>query len=173
MALAFGILLLFCGVLALVGTFVMGVAWWQFWPLALVIAGITQMAIPGERGHRASRLSGGFIVFCLGAALLPMSLGALSFETVAVATANLWPLLVAMAGFLVLGGALKSPLFPLLAALAFAIFCVAALVWFAVPGSTEALTIGTPFGREYVWDFEAGRSYEATARSLCAAICLR
>ncbi len=168
-ALAFGILLLFCGVLALAGKFVMGAVWWQFWPLALVIAGIAQMAVPGERGRRASKFSGGFVVFCLGAALLPMSLGALSFDTVALAVANLWPLLVIMLGFLVLGGALKSPLFPLLAALAFAAFCAAGLAWFAVPGSTEYLVIEAPFGRQYVWDLAIGRSPETMIRSLCAA----
>ena len=46
-ALVFGILLLFCGVLALVSKFIIGVAWWQFWPLALVIVGIVQLVVSG------------------------------------------------------------------------------------------------------------------------------
>ena len=64
-ALVFGILLLFCGVLALVSKFIIGVAWWQFWPLALVIVGIVQMVVPGERGRRAKKFSGGLILFCI------------------------------------------------------------------------------------------------------------
>ena len=107
-ALVFGILLLFCGVLALVSKFIIGVAWWQFWPLALVIVGIVQMVVPGERGRRAKKFSGGLILFCMGASLLPISLGAFDCATIARTFANLWPLLVIMAGLFVMGGALFS-----------------------------------------------------------------
>ena len=51
---------------------------------------------------------------CLGAALLPMRPGRFEFRhRLRLAVANLWPLLVIMLGFLVLGGALKSPPLPL------------------------------------------------------------
>ena len=160
-------MLLFCGVLALVSKFIIGVAWWQFWPLALVIVGIVQMVVPGERGRRAKKFSGGLILFCMGASLLPISLGAFDCATIARTFANLWPLLVIMAGLFVMGGALKSPLFPLLAALCFAAFCIGGFVWFSVPGPTEFMIIDVPFAQEYVWEMTYScRSPETMIRSL-------
>ena len=96
-----------------------------------------------------------------------ISLGAFDCATIARTFANLWPLLVIMAGLFVMGGALKSPLFPLLAALCFAAFCIGGFVWFSVPGPTEFMIIDVPFAQEYVWEMTYScRSPETMIRSL-------
>lgn len=62
---------------------------------------------------------------------------------------GLWPVLLMVAGLLILGSALKSPLLTLLAGACFAVFCVVGLVWYAVPGSVEHVVISAPYGRDY------------------------
>lgn len=144
-ALWFGFICLFIGFSALLGHFVEGVSWWQFWPLLFVIAGIGNMVIPAARGKRMSRFVSGLMQLAIGSVLLAMSLRTVAFSSFLPMVEHLWPLLVMMVGFFILAGALKNPLLELLAGACFVAFCVIGLVWFAVPGSTEYLSVEIPF----------------------------
>ncbi|MEG0015541.1 MAG: PspC domain-containing protein [Gordonibacter sp.] len=149
-AIIVGALLLFFGVAALLRDSVEGVSWWQFWPLVLVIVGMVDLVVPAESGHRMERFVNGLMLFCLGGTLLFMSLDIVSWSTIRVMLENLWPLLLMMVGLFVIGSALRSWWWTLAAGLCFVAFCVAGLGWYAVPGSTEALVLTFPPGREYV-----------------------
>lgn len=151
-ALWVGLALLFIGICALLGVFVTGVAWWQFWPLVLVIAGIGQMVVPGPKGHRMGHFVNGLIQFSFGAALLPFSLGVITLGSIWPIVYNLWPILLIMCGFFVLRGALNSPIFTLLAGLSFVVFCVVGIGWFSIPGATDFITLNLPTGQAYTFD---------------------
>ena len=144
-ALWFGILLLFAGTGALVGNFVIGVHWWQFWPLVFVIAGICYMVIPGKKGRRVDHFVDGLVMFSAGVFLLAMSLDLIKYSSLGPIFSHLWPVLLIMAGFFVLANALKMSIFTLCAGLCFTGFCVAGLLWFGIPGATEAIYIYLPF----------------------------
>lgn len=144
-ALWFGFLCLFVGFSALLGHFVEGVSWWQFWPLLFIIAGIGNLVIPASRGKRMSRFVSGLMQLAVGSVLLAMSLRIIAFSSIVPMVESLWPLLVMMVGFFILAGALKNPLLELLAGACFVAFCAIGLIWFAVPGSTEYLIVEIPF----------------------------
>lgn len=148
-ALWIGTLLLFFGVLALLTSFIEDMAWWRFWPLIFMIVGIVRMVVPGEEGHRMAQFVGGLMVFFLGATLLSMSVGIVSWRTILPMLQHLWPLLLITAGLLILGSALKAPLWTLAGGVCFAAFCIVGIGWLSIPGPVDALMLSTPFGWQY------------------------
>ena len=148
-ALVVGSFLLFFGIVATVATFVEDIAWWQYWPLIFMILGIVHMVIPGVPGYRMRAFVDGLVCFFAGATLLTMSLGLVSWQSLGLMFSSLWPLLLMMVGFFVLGGALKSPILTLLAGLCFVAFCIAGLAWYSMPGAMDAIVLSAPYGREY------------------------
>lgn len=151
-ALWVGFVLLFIGISALLGVFVEGAQWWQFWPLILVISGIGHMIVPGKKGHRMARFVNGLTWFSFGVAALPFSLGFFALSSLVPIFVNLWPFLVIMCGFYVLGEAMKAPLITLLGGLCFVAFCFVALGWFATPGPTDMISMTLPNGKSYIYD---------------------
>ena len=150
-ALWIGFALLFIGISALLGTFVRGISWWQLWPLALVVIGIIYMTVPGEKGKRMNRFVAGLILLALGITTILFSTNIVSIASVVPIFVNLWPLLVIIGGFFVLGSAMKAPLFVLLGGLMFVVFCVVALGWFSLPGSTDMISFFFPTGHEHTY----------------------
>lgn len=151
-ALWFGFLCLFIGFAAILSQFIEDVAWWQFWPLLLIIVGIGNVVIPAPRGKRMGQFVGGLMTISIGVVLLSMSLHAIGYASFAPMIENLWPLLVMMVGFFIISGAVKNPLFELLAGLCFVAFCVLGLIWFTVPGTVEYMTIALPFKEAVIID---------------------
>lgn len=151
-ALWFGFLCLFIGFAAILSQFIEDVSWWQFWPLLLIIVGIGNVVIPAPRGKRMGQFVSGLMAISIGVVLLSMSLHAISYASFAPMIENLWPLLVMMVGFFIISGAVKNPLFELLAGLCFVAFCVIGLMWFTVPGTTEFMTIALPFKEAVIID---------------------
>ncbi|WP_139651541.1 PspC domain-containing protein [Raoultibacter phocaeensis] len=151
-ALWFGFICLFIGFSALLGHFIQDVSWWQFWPVLFVIVGIGNIVIPAQKGKRMSQFVNGIMEIAVGAVLLCMSLGVVTFSSVIPMVENLWPLLVMMVGFFILSNALKSPLLELIGGACFVAFCVIGLVWFTTPGPTEFLTVEIPFKETVVID---------------------
>ncbi|MEG2850853.1 MAG: PspC domain-containing protein [Raoultibacter sp.] len=141
-----GLVLLFCGVAALLGGCVEGVSWWRFWPLLFVLIGISQMAIPGNDGYTTRQFSKGLVSFAFGGVALCISLGLVSLGSVFVVLDQLWPLLLIMVGLSVLATAMKSPVFTLLSACVFVAFCILGLLFFALPGFADCITFKLPFG---------------------------
>ena len=71
------------------------------------------------------------MLFSLGATLLLFSLGVVGWTSLQLMFLNLWPLLLMMVGFFVIGGALHAPWWTLLAGLCFVAFCVSGVLWFS------------------------------------------
>lgn len=151
-ALSFGFILLFIGICALMGVFVEGVEWWQFWPLLLVISGIADMVIPGKKGHRFNHFIGGFMLFAFGVAALPFSLGFVSLESLGNIFTHLWPMLVIVCGLFIIGEALRAPAINFLGAICLVAFCVVGILWFSYPGPTDLITLSLPTGQMYTFN---------------------
>lgn len=148
-ALWVGCFFLFIGVSALLSTFVAGVSWWQLWPLLFVIAGITQIIVPGKKGYRMDRFVSGLIAFGFGTFALFFTLDIVSVQSLRDIFMNLWPLLIIMCGFSIVGVAMKAPLFSLLAGLSFIAFCVIGLLWFSLPGAMDMIILTFPNGQVF------------------------
>lgn len=151
-ALWFGFLLLFIGIVALFGAFVSEVAWWQFWPLILVISGIGMMVVPGKKGHRMEHFVNGLMLFAFGVSVLLMSLDIVNVSSAPDIFFSLWPMLLIMCGFFVLGTATKFPVFILLGGFSFVAFCFVGIGWFSTPGLTDTVSFVLPFGQDYIFD---------------------
>ncbi|MCL2889198.1 MAG: PspC domain-containing protein [Eggerthellaceae bacterium] len=147
-----GFILLFIGIMALFGTFIAEVYWWQLWPLIIVIAGIGIMVVPGRKGHRMEHFVNGLMLFALGASALTISLDIISLRSVYTIFFELWPMLIIMCGFFVLGAATRFPLFILLGGLVFVAFCIVGIGWFSTPGMTDTVSFVLPTGQSYVLD---------------------
>lgn len=151
-ALWFGFICLFVGLAALLGHFIEGVSWWQFWPLLFVIVGIGNVVIPAPKGKRMSQFVNGLMEIAIGSVLLAMSLEVIAFSSFVPMVENLWPLLVMMVGFFILSHALRSPLLELIGGACFVAFCVIGLIWFTVSGPTEYLSVEVPFREAIIID---------------------
>ena len=152
-AVVVGSLLLFFGIGMLVSRFVVGVSWWQCWPIVLVIFGIVRMVLPNPSGWSLAGFSLGVVLFSLGSTLLPMSLDIVAWRSIGLMFGYLWPMLCIAAGFLMLGLALDSSVLKLTAALTLAAFCAAGMWLCSVPGSAGEIVLMAPFGREYLLYF--------------------
>ncbi len=151
-ALWVGLILLFVGVVAILGAFVQGVDWWQFWPLILIIVGIGQMVVPGKPGRRMNRFVSGLTGFGIGVVALSISLGIVSVASLGLMLSNLWPGLLIFFGLLILGNALKAPLLTFLGGLCFIAVCAIGLWWFTIPGPTNIVEITLPFSAPFFID---------------------
>lgn len=141
----------FVAVLRAMGGFVHGASWWRFWPLFLTVSGIAVMAVPGKRGVRMAHAVTGWFLFVGGGAILPMSLGLVSWASLVPWLAKLWPLLLFAIGFLVVGWVRRSWPWALAAGILFAAFCWMGLLSFALPGDVASIVIDLPVGRELVF----------------------
>lgn len=148
-ALFAGSLLISAGVSVAVSAFVRGVAWWQCWPVALVVLGIVRMAVPGHRRVRAATLLLGVLLLSAGLMLLPMSMGIVAWESLETMTERLWPLLVGAVACFAAGLHADRPVPVLVSALLILAFCVLGLILYAEPGPLRELAFVTPLGREY------------------------
>ncbi len=149
LALAVGCLLASLGASFAVSGFLHGVAWWQCWPLALVVFGIVRIAVPGGEGERALAFFAGVSVFAVGLTLLPMSMGFVSWATLPKMFECLWPLPALAAVLLAMGAYARRPVVIVAAAVLVLLFCVLGFDLFSEPGPLRELSFGTPLGREY------------------------
>jgi hypothetical protein len=123
----FGIFLIAIGLIFLAGQVVPGLAWWNLWPLIVVLAGVIQMFTPSHRDEwGAERIMDGLGTVIIGLVLLGNTLGIVSW-TVWWTFITLWPVLIISLGIGLLGKGLGQSwmrtLAPLLiwAALAYAV----------------------------------------------------
>lgn len=149
LALTAGCLLASLGASFAVSGFLHGVAWWQCWPLALVVFGIVRIAVPGSEGERALAFFAGVSVFLAGLTLLPMSMGFVSWGTLPKMFEYLWPLPALAAVLLAMGVYARRPVVIVAAVVFVLLFCVLGFDLFSEPGSLRELSFGTPLGREY------------------------
>ena len=124
LALVAGCLLASLGASFAVSGFLHGVAWWQCWPLALIVFGIVRIAVPGGEGERAQAFFLGVSVFAAGLTLLPMSMGFVSWTTLSKMFEYLWPLPALAAVLLAAGVYARRPVVIVAAAALVLLFCV-------------------------------------------------
>lgn len=149
LALVAGCLLASLGASFAVSGFLHGVAWWQCWPLALIVFGIVRIAVPGGEGERAQAFFLGVSVFAAGLTLLPMSMGFVSWTTLSKMFEYLWPLPALAAVLLAAGVYARRPFVIVAAAALVLLFCVLGFDLLFEPGPLRELSFGTPLGREY------------------------
>ena len=147
LAVAVGLVLLFLAVATNLSPLMPGTEWWQFWPLGLLICGLCLIIIPIPIKSEAAWHAIGIVVTSLSAALLPMSLGLVSWNTVPSVFAQAWPLLAAAALLFGFGAKRGRGAFMVGAAFLVVAFCVIALTLCAVPGDLETLLFSMPDGR--------------------------
>ena len=146
LVIAVGLMLLFLGVAMNVAPIVSGTRWWQFWPVAFLILGLCLIIIPVRTRYEAIWHAVGIAVTSIAAMALPMSLGVVAWETFAVAFRHMWPLIALAIGVFVVGIYRKADFLIVAGALCWAAFCLAALMFFSLPGEMGALFINMPDG---------------------------
>lgn len=126
-----GIVLVIIGVIFLAGQFVPGLAWWNLWPLIIIVAGVVQAVTPGREGWSAARLFDGLVTVAWGMLFLAITSGVVEWSVFAILL-SLWPVLLIAIGFEILGKAVHSTWIRALGSLAI----IAALVYAVALGAT-------------------------------------
>jgi len=147
MAIAIGLMLLFIVVAVTLAPMVPGTEWWQFWPLALVIAGLCLIIIPVPTSYENAWHALGIIVTSAAVLLLPISLEILSWETVPTALSRAWPVVVAAGLMFAYGLYRKSDAHIIGASFFFVAFFIYALLMCGVPCSAQDLILHMPDSR--------------------------
>ena len=123
-----------------------GVMWWQLWPLTFTVAGFVLMLVPSSRGSRTRRFSAGLSIASVSVVALLMTTGLIAWQSAIVAVDELWPVLLVIAGLLLMRMSLHNDTFDLAIALVIVVVCLAVVFLFAVPGPLERAVINTPLG---------------------------
>ena len=131
LALCAGCLLVTVGVSIAASAAIREIAWWQCWPLFLIVLGIVRMAVPAPGNASAA-------AFLFGVTLASAAM-----------TEGLWPLLVGAVALLAFGLHARSVTPVLVATLLVVMFCALGLLLYAEPGTLRTVTLVTPLGREY------------------------
>ncbi len=130
----------------LVDHVVEGIVWWQLWPVLCVVAGLVLMVVPSKKGSFARRFSCGLVIVAASVVMLFMSIGILAPSSVFYAMAKLWPIVLIMAGLVVMNVSFRDQMFDFGLALCVIVVCVAMCTAFAIPGTLEQVTLNLPFG---------------------------
>ena len=103
-----GVFLIAVGFVFLLGQVVPGLAWWNMWPLIVVLVGVIQMFTPTRVGEWGpERIMDGFGTVIIGAVLLGNTLGIIPW-TVWWTFITLWPVLIISLGISLLGRGLHQ-----------------------------------------------------------------
>lgn len=147
LAIAVGLTLLFLAVSMAISPLLPGTEWWQFWPVALIIAGLCLIVIPIPTRFEAAWHALGIVTVSVAVLLLPISLDVLSWGTIPLAFSRGWVFFVLAAIMFIIGayrginGLMVGSAFFIVA------FCVFALTMCAVPGDAGVLVIQMPDGQ--------------------------
>jgi hypothetical protein len=148
-----GMVLIAIGLVFLAGQMIPGLAWWNMWPLIVVLVGVIQMFTPSHRDEWGpERILDGLGTVVVGCVLLGNTLGIISWG-VWWTFITLWPVLIIALGISVLGRGLQQSwlkaLSPLLvwAALGYAVATSFTGVggFNPVPQLVRPSTVGQPF----------------------------
>ena len=149
LAVAAGLMVLFLAVSMNVSPLLPGTSWWQFWPLASLMAGLCLIIIPIRTKREVLWHVAGIVLTSVSASVLPMSLGVMSWNTVGCAFWAFWPLLLGAIVLCVVGLRYGHRAYLLGAAFCLVAFCVFGLVFCAVPGELESLFLSLPTGKMF------------------------
>ena len=146
LAVAAGLMLLFLAVAINVSPLVPGTRWWQFWPLGLLMAGLCLIIIPIRTRFETAWHALGIALTSLSAAVLPMSLGIMSWHTVVNSLQLLWPIAVLAVVLAIAGFVRKTDVLVLAASFCVVAYCLMALTFCVVPGQIEVFLLQNPAG---------------------------
>ena len=146
-AIATGLMILFLVVAVSVAPIVSKTYWWQFWPIAFLIAGLCLIVVPRPTQYGSVWHALGIVMTSVAAGMLPMSLGVVPWETLPHAFAQMWILIAAALVLFLLGLYRRVDALILAAAFLIAAFCLITLFAFPVLGDADALLISMPDGR--------------------------
>jgi phage shock protein C len=141
------LVLLFLLVALNISPMVSGSRWWQFWPAAFVIGGVCLVVVPLKGQRQMAWHALGVVIVALATACLPMSLGIVSWRTLALALRHLWPIVVLAVVLYGVGLHRSNSALAVVAALLMVVFCLVMLTSFIVPGDVAHLLIFMPDGR--------------------------
>lgn len=141
LAVAVALMMVFMLVAVNVTPILSGVSWWQFWPLAVLMFGLCLIVIPFGITRITSWHAAGIVVTSVGASLLPMSLGIVSWDTIPFAFSQLWVFVAVAAVLFVLGFVRNVGPLMVAAAFCFASFCLISLLLYAIPGTADLLLV--------------------------------
>lgn len=145
-AAAAALMLLFLVVATNVSTIVPGTQWWQFWPLAFLIAGLCLIIVPVRSRFEAAWHALGIIITSLAASMTPMSLGIISWSAFPLAFLQGWPLVAVALALIGLGLRWRSDTLVVTGAFCIAAFCLVMLFAHAAAGETHTLFLNMPDG---------------------------
>lgn len=140
------ILALFMVLSHYIAPFVRGTSWWQYWPLAIIIAGFALIVVPIARAHTDFWHLGGAVLIALGWTATPIALQLLSPMTLVNALHALWPLLVVSVVLFAVGIKQSESAIALVAVTLLVAFCFATITQFCVPGTMDDLVLLLPDG---------------------------
>ena len=147
LAVAAGLMLLFLAVAIGVSPLVPGTQWWQFWPIAVLMAGLCLIVIPIRTRFEAAWHALGIVLTSLSASILPMALGIMSWNTIPTAVQLFWPIVVLGIALGVVGIVRRIDILVIAGAFCIVAFCLMALTFCVVPGHMESLWFQSPTGR--------------------------
>lgn len=147
LAVAASLMLLFIAAAVIVSPLMPGTEWWQFWPLALVIAGLTLIVIPIPSRFGAAWHALGIVTVSAAATMVPMSLDIFAWESFVYAFSQTWPLFVAAGALFAVGMHRQNDVVIVASSFLVVAFCILALTMFALPGDAQSLLVGTSEGR--------------------------
>ncbi len=140
-----GILLVLIGLAGVFAAVVRGISWWQFWPVVLVLGGVTQMLLPAREVLRAGRIASGIVITSLGLFFLACSLHVIAWGSISAVFHEFWSLLVVTCGLLIVGGALRNDACTIAGSLVFTFFCLLGMTVCSIPGTLEVVIVQFPF----------------------------
>lgn len=147
LAIAVGLMLLFLILAVNLAPLMPGTEWWQFWPLALVIAGLCLIIIPIPTRFEAFWHALGIVVMSIAVTMLPIALEIALWQMLPLALSQAWPLLVAAVALLAFGLYRKIDALVIVSAFLVVAFCAFALVMCSSPGDFQSLLLYMPNGR--------------------------
>ncbi len=147
-AVAVCLAVLFLLVAVSVSPMVSGSKWWQFWPVGLVILGLCLIIMPaGDQLQGSHWHAIGIALAAIAISCVPMSLGIVSWYTFSRALIGMWPLALLAFALYGVGVYRKNGALMIMSSLIVAVFCLAMLMNFAIPGDVAHLLINIPNGR--------------------------
>ena len=147
LAVAGGLSVLFLIIAISVSPLIPGTRWWQFWPVGLLIVGLCFIVIPIPTRFEAAWHALGIAVTSIAVLLFPMSLGIVSWNTIAVAFSQAWLFIAAAAVAFAFGVYKRIDALMVGSAFFIVAFCLYALLACPMPGEMDMLMLHMPDGR--------------------------
>lgn len=116
-----------------------GTRWWQYLPVLTLILGLFLIVVPIRSRVPSAWMGAGIMAAAASAAAIPMSLGFISWSSLAFALQLFWPI-VAVAALLYASGVVRNMGALVMAGAAcFVVFCVCGVLMCSLPGRIELL----------------------------------